>query len=116
VMDRKKDSIRYKDYLRQIIELVKKVKNTGETKEYPDEINSKAKRSLYDNLDNNEELAVSVHKSIIKSRQDGWIGNHMKEKKIRKAIEKTLSKYDIDDEAETEKILRIAENQAEYRA
>lgn len=116
VMDRKKDAIRYKDYLKQIVELIRKVKNTGESKEYPEEINSNAKRSLYDNLDNNEELAVSLHKSILKSRQDDWIGNHMKEKKIRKAIEKVLGRYDIDDEAETEKILKIAEKQAEYRA
>lgn len=112
ITDRKQNSIKYKYYLKQIIELVKKVKNTGETIEYPEAINSNAKRSLFDNLDGNEKLALSLHKNIMKSKQDDWRGNRMKEKKVKIAIEKVLSNYEKEEDLED--IFRLVVNQDEY--
>jgi type I restriction enzyme R subunit len=71
-------------------------------------------RSLYDNLDNDENLAVSIHKSILRSRQDDWKGNKIKEKQVKNAIRKALAKLDIEDESEVEKIFKLAVNQDEY--
>ena len=115
IVDRKKKAIEYKNYLKKITELIKKVRDTGKAK-YPDSIETNAMRSLYDNLDNDENIAVSVHKNIIKSKQDDWKGNKMKEKKIRIGIKKALSKYDLDDEENVEKVFKIAEAQSEYQS
>lgn len=115
IIDRKKKAIDYANYLKKIAELIKKVRDTGKTK-YPDSIETNAMRSLYDNLDNDENIAVSVHKNILKSKQDGWKGNKMKEKKIRIGIKKALSKYDLDDDENIEKIFKIAEAQSEYQS
>jgi type I restriction enzyme, R subunit len=113
IIDRKKKAIDYANYLKKIAELISKVKDTGKTK-YPDLIETNAMRSLYDNLDNDENIAISIHKNILKSKQDGWRGNKMKEKKIRIGIKKTLSKYDLDNEENIEKVFKIAEAQSEY--
>jgi type I restriction enzyme, R subunit len=115
IIDRKKKAIDYANYLKKIAELIKKVRDTGKTK-YPDSIETNAMRSLYDNLDNDENIAVSVHKNILKSKQDGWKGNKMKEKKIRIGIKKALSKYDLNDDENVEKVFKIAEAQSEYQS
>ncbi|MEX0932908.1 MAG: type I restriction endonuclease subunit R [Candidatus Pacearchaeota archaeon] len=115
IIDRKKKAIDYANYLKKIAELIKRVRDTGKTK-YPDSIETNAMRSLYDNLDNDENIAVSIHKNILKSKQDSWKGNKMKEKKIRIGIKKALSKYDIDDDENVEKVFKIAEAQSEYQS
>jgi type I restriction enzyme R subunit len=106
IIDRKKKAIDYANYLKKIAELIKKVRDTGKTK-YPDSIETNAMRSLYDNLENDENIAVSVHKNLLKSKQDGWKGIKMKEKKIRIGIKKALSKYDLDDDENIEKVFKI---------
>jgi type I restriction enzyme R subunit len=89
------------------------VKDTGETK-YPESINSKSLRSLYDNLDNNESLALSINKNILKSRQDNWKSNAIKQKQIKNAIKKAFAEAGIKDESEIERIFNLAVNQDEY--
>jgi len=114
IRDRKVSSIKYKDYLNKITKLVKRVKDTGATIDYPDSINSKAKRALYDNLDDNEDLAISVHKSILKSKQDDWRGPKIKQKQVWFAIQKALIEFDIEDKSEVDRIFKLAINQDEY--
>ena len=70
--------------------------------------------ALYDNLENNEQLALSVHNSIIKNKPDGWRGNKMKEKTVKIAIKTTLKESNIDDEVLVEGLYRIATKQDEY--
>ena len=62
----------------------------------------------------NENLAISIHKQILKSKQDDWRGNRIKEKQIRIAIKKSLSENDIKDESEVERIFKLVLNQNEY--
>lgn len=114
IRERKQSAINYKNYLKKIVELVKQVKNTGAAAKYPETIDSNAKRALYDNLDYNEELAIAVHKKILKSKQDDWRGNRIKEKQITIAIRKALDGFDIEDESEVERIFKLSQNQNEY--
>ena len=110
---RKQNAITYENYLKKIVELVKQAKNSSAIN-YPESINSKALRSLYDNLDNNEALAISIHKGIMKSKQDDWKGNKIKEKQVKNSIRKAFAKLNISEESEVERIFKLAVNQDEY--
>jgi type I site-specific restriction-modification system R (restriction) subunit len=54
IQQRKQDAVDYQKYLEEIVQLTKKVKNPAIGESYPKELNTPAKRALYDNLDKNE--------------------------------------------------------------
>lgn len=111
VKQRKKADIAYQKYLANIIALSKKVKNPGESEDYPDEINTRAKQAIYDNLGKEKDKAVLVHEAILNSRGDSWRGHFLKEKKIKLAIRKNLP--EISDK-ELKSLFEIIKNQDEY--
>ncbi len=111
VKKRKQADIEYKKYLAKIIALSKKVNNPSESESYPNEINTRGKQALFDNLGKDQSNAESVHDAIIKSRSDDWRGHPIKERKIKIAIQKVLSK--ITDQ-ELKDLFEIIKNQNEY--
>lgn len=99
----------YKVYLAKIVELTKKVRQAETETSYPNAINSPARRALFDNLDNNEELAVHVDTAIRNVKKAGWRGNRFKEREVRIAIKSILGDDDLVDE-----IFEIVKNQRDY--
>jgi type I restriction enzyme, R subunit len=87
---RRKEAMDYQEYLRRIVELTKKVTNPEATGAYPAPMNTPGKRALYDNLDKDETLALSVDAAVRSSRQDDWRNNPFKIKKVRNAIRARL--------------------------
>lgn len=123
IEQRRQQAIDYENYLAQVIELTKQVKNPANNSNYPSSLNTPGKRSLYDNLDENEEMALTVHESVIKNRQDDWRNNRIKTIIVQRAIKNALNKHpsstymdeSIDPyESLTSKILEIVKNQQEY--
>ena len=108
IKERKSKAIDYKEYLKQIAELVQKVKE-GKTETTPDILNTPAKRALYNNLGKDKKLAITVHETIIKYRPDCWRGNEAKERVIKNWLYKILN-----DEVEVERIFAIVKKQYEY--
>ena len=53
-------------------------------------INTKAKQALYDNLEDNENLAVKLDDTIRKNKLDGWRDGGIKEKKLQIEIDKMI--------------------------
>ena len=113
IRQRKEQAIRYKQYLKQIVELTRKIKNPATTK-YPKEIDTNSKRALYDNLENNEKLALKINQNIIEYKQDGWKGSRIKEKQVKNAIRRALKDFDIQNEKNVETILELAKKQNDY--
>lgn len=110
VKKRKQEDIEYREYLKKIIALTKKVKNPmGESVDV--NINTPAKRALYDNLGQDIDKAIKVHEAIMESRQADWRGNRLKEKAIKIEIGKVLQ--DISDE-DIKNLLEIIKKQNEY--
>ena len=110
VKRRKQDDIEYREYLKKIIELSKKVKDPMD-ESVGVEINTQGKRALYDNLGQDVEKAVKVHEAVLKSRQAEWRGHKLKEKAIRIEIKKVLTDISDDD---LKNLLEIIKNQDEY--
>lgn len=109
IAERNQGALDYKDYLSKIIELTKRVVRPNKTNTYPSVLNTNAKRALYDNLGQDEQLAIAMDEAVKYNKQADFRGNRMKEKKIKIAIKHILpDNYDVDE------IFEIIKNQNEY--
>jgi type I restriction enzyme R subunit len=109
---RKDATLDYENYLNEIIALSKKIKKPDTNTEYPPSINTGAKRALYDNLGNNEELTNELHNKIMATKKDGWKDHPQKEKAVKYVIQEILEPEAK--ESDIEYILNIVKNQREY--
>ncbi|MEX2402405.1 MAG: HsdR family type I site-specific deoxyribonuclease [Rhodothermales bacterium] len=112
IQQRKAQAISYKAYLKKIEELSRQVMRPEETTSYPPRINSPSRRALYDNLDEQEDLAVDLDKTLRETKKDGWRGSHFKEREVRNVIREQLAEYGI--ETRTEEIFDLVKNQNDY--
>ena len=108
ILARKQKAIEYEEYLKRIAELAKKVE-TGQAEETPPRLNTPGKRALYNNLKQNEDLALKLDDVIRKVRPEGWRGIPARERVIKAALYSILQ-----NEAEVERIFSIIEKQKEY--
>src|SRR5208282_3752512 len=108
IIARKTKAIAYEGYLKRIAELAKRVE-AGQAEETPKALNTPAKRALYNNLNQNEELALSIDATIRKTRPDGWRGIQAREQVIKAALFDVLR-----DVGEVERIFPIIKAQSEY--
>ncbi len=98
----------YLEYLQQIQHLAKQV-IYKEDKNYPKKINTNALKTLYDNLDQNEALAIEIDTCIRDNKKDGWVGHNQKEKNLKIALRKV-----INDEGLLENTFNLAKHIDEY--
>jgi type I restriction enzyme, R subunit len=105
---RKAKAIQYEEYLQRIAEIAKRV-DAGNAAETPEQLDTPGKRSLYNNLDQNEELALKIDETVRTTRPDGWRGVQAREQVIKAALYGVLQ-----DVPEVERIFRIIEAQSEY--
>lgn len=127
IKERKENAISYAEYLEKIAELAKKV-NEGKGEETPTTLVTIAQRALYNNLGQNEELALIIDNAVRISKRDGWRGNLPKEREIKAEIYKQLASYAVDTgidmaneppepyglENKVEALFNIIREQAEY--
>lgn len=105
---RKEKADNYEKYLKKIEELAKKVQ-TGKSGSTPSSLKTNGQRALYNNLSNNEALALQIDSAIRIVRPADWRGNVPRENIIKKAL------WDIlQDDSEVERIFQIIVNQREY--
>ena len=105
---RKSKAIEYEEYLRKIAELAKTV-NAGQNADTPETMSTPGRRALYNNLGNNEALAMKVDVAIKQVRSDDWRGVLPKENIIKGELFKILN-----DKDEVERIFLIIKAQKEY--
>ncbi|PDW30489.1 hypothetical protein BB450_07900 [Helicobacter pylori] len=109
ILQFREKKLTYLEYLQQIHDLAKKVIDK-ENRNYPKKINTNALKTLYDNLDENEALALETDACIRDNKKDGWVGHNQKEKNLKIALRKI-----INDEGLLENIFNLAKNIEEYR-
>lgn len=86
---RKKEMLDYEEYMKELIELVKKARGKS-ANSYPESIKTPGMRALYDNLGQNEYLAIQTHKVIKDNALVGFRENRMKQRKLIGALAKLL--------------------------
>lgn len=114
IRQRKLGAISYEEFLKEIENLAKNIQPQN-SKAYPEKIDSEAKRAFYDNIGNDEELAVLLFDTVNNIRPDNWIGKPLKERTVLFAIRDLLKQKGIVDEKELERIFDLVKQQNELR-
>lgn len=86
---RKKEMLDYEEYMKELIELVKKARGKS-ANSYPESIKTPGMRALYDNLGQDEYLAIRAHEVIKENALVGFRDNRLKQRKLIKALAKLL--------------------------
>lgn len=86
---RKKEMLDYEEYMKELKELVKKARGKS-ANSYPESIKTPGMRALYDNLGQNEYLAIRAHEVIKENALVGFRDNRLKQRKLIKALAKLL--------------------------
>ena len=131
IQARKQQAEDYKDYLKKIEALARKVMDPGSQGDYPPTIHTDALRALYDNLvavpslsdevggtreptpvylSDREAVALQLDEAIRSAKKDGWRGNRFKQRQVRNAIKHVLGA----DDGLVDRIFEIVKNQHEY--
>ena len=69
IQERQHQAQEYEQYLARIIELARQVQNPTSGTAYPKSLNTRARRVLYDNLGNNEQLAIALDAIIQRTKR-----------------------------------------------
>jgi type I restriction enzyme R subunit len=109
IEERKRQAEEYEQYLKKVIELTNRIVKPNASKEYPNSLNTGAKRALYDNLNQDEELAILMDEAVAYNKQADFRGNPLKERKLKMAIKKVLPP-----EFDLEVVFEIIKSQDEY--
>ena len=130
IQQRREQAIDYKEYLKEIVEIAKRV--NGQGSEYPPNIDSPVLRALYDNLPEDESLprlrisrsrysadqaaghrertALALDEAIRGAAMDDWRGSLFKERAVRNSIKSALE----GPEQLVDEIFEIVKAQSEY--
>jgi type I restriction enzyme R subunit len=109
IQERQQQAQEYEQYLASIIELARQVHNPTSGTAYPPALHTRARRALYDNLGQDEQLAITLDSAIQRTKKDSWRGNKIKEREVQYAIREILQKEDL-----TNQIFEIVKQQYEY--
>ncbi len=105
---RKAKALDYEAYLKQVADIVKNLVN-GTGGNTPPRLDTPGKRALFNNLGENEELALQIDAVVKNSRPDDWRGVESKERTIKAAMHAVLH-----DEETVERLFLIIKAQREY--
>jgi type I restriction enzyme R subunit len=99
IEERRQQSVDYEQYLANLLDAARKI-GTGEADtEYPDWATDGAKRALFDFFPEDPSLASRVDSAVRETKPDSWVGNALKERKVKNALRDALpSGYDQFDE------------------
>jgi type I restriction enzyme R subunit len=115
---RRREAISYREYLEVITDIARKVTEGPTADAYPAALDTPAKRALYDNLDNNETLALAIDAGIRQAAQDGWRSNAIKTRRVEGAIRAALrdgtASAASDDDDGVMRILTIVSSRDDY--
>jgi type I restriction enzyme, R subunit len=116
IADRKAGAIEYEEYLKSIEEIAKKAKE-GRLDSTPASLDTPGKRALWNNLGNDEKLALAINQAVLDNAPDSWRGNLQKEIAVKRAIAKALTNNGVTSnlgDEQVERIFSIIREQGEY--
>lgn len=110
IHQRRDDALEYQAYLTQVKALAEGISKPDGVAEYPVSMDSRGKQSLYDNLDNDEELVTRIDTAIRYTKKADWKTNRFKQRDVEHAVREELGNYDF----EVKDVMELVKNQAEY--
>lgn len=115
IEQRRQQALDYQEYLIKIRDLAKQVLQPASANDgrYPSSLDTQAKRALYDNLDNDEGLALTLDTTVKQTKQADWFGDRMKERQLANAVREELASYNA--EHDISEVMNLIKAQQEYR-
>jgi type I restriction enzyme R subunit len=109
---RRQGALDYKAYLAKLLEQAAQLgKGEGTGVAYPEWANNGARRALYDFFVPDLNNAIEVDRAVRHSKPDSWVGNALKEKKVKNAVKAALPK-DFDG---LDELFQLVKARNEYR-
>ncbi len=108
IASRKAKATVYEEYLNKIAELAKQVE-AGQADDTPKQLDTPGRRALYNNLNQDADLAVKIDETVKSVRPDDWRGHQARENEIKRSLWNILH-----DGLEVERIFLIIKQQKEY--
>ncbi|MGH3943286.1 MAG: type I restriction endonuclease subunit R [Pseudonocardiaceae bacterium] len=88
--ERRQGALDYKNYLAKILEHAAKLGSDESNTAYPEWADNGGRRALIDFFHPQTQLAIEIDTAIRRTKPDSWVGNPIKEKKVKRALVRTL--------------------------
>jgi type I restriction enzyme R subunit len=111
IKKRKEESLEYEQYLEEIKKLAEQISQPTSSSSYPETLKSNATRALFDNLGQNENMAIALDAVIHTTKLDNWRDGGIRERKLKLAV---LAILQEEDKARIDEIMDIIKAQREY--
>ncbi len=112
--ERRKGALDYKDYLDRLVKQASDLgKGEGSGTVYPDWADNGARRALYDFFLPELDTAIEVDRAVRHAKPDSWVGNVIKEKKVKRALAEVLPENF--DTARLNELFELVKARDEYR-
>ena len=108
---RRQGALDYQAYLAQLVEHAAKLGKKESDTDYPDWADNGAKRALVDFFHPNDSLALQIDTTVRHTKPHGWVGNSLKEKRVKRAIERELP----EDFERLDELMDLVRARDEYR-
>jgi len=118
IEERRQKALDYQVYLERVKALIDQIMQPESSSEvhYPRPIDTRAKQSLYDNLEQNTNAVLKINSAIHGTKKDDWIGNIIKEREVKKAVNDALTSEGVAlNAAELDALINIIKEQDEYQ-
>lgn len=109
---RRQEALDYEEYLVKLLEAATALGTKEPLTDYPESVDTDAKRALYDTLDRDEQLALAVDTAVRDNKRADWIGNPLRERRVENAIIDLLP--DSFGEERLEELMKLVTAQREY--
>jgi len=88
--ERRQGSLDYKQYLAKLVDQAAKLGKGDSETEYPAWADNGGRRALVDFFGPEDGLAAEVDEAVLNSKPDSWLGNPLKERKVKLAVKAVL--------------------------
>ena len=110
IEQRREEAISYEEYLKEVKKLAENITRPEGATTYPGSMDTRGKQSLYDNLDNNEELVTRIDTAIRYTKKADWKTNRFKMRDVEYAVKEELGEYKV----KFDDVIELIKNQPEY--
>lgn len=112
IEERRQQAIDYQEYLAKLLDAAKQLGTKESDTKYPDWADNGAKRALVDFFFPDEHLAIEIDTIVRHTKPDAWVGNPIKERKVKNAIRVNLG--DGFDQAKLDELFELVKARHEY--
>ena len=112
IEERRQQAIDYQEYLTKLLDAAKQLGTKESDTKYPDWADNGAKRALVDFFFPDDHLAIQIDTIVRHTKPDAWVGNPIKERKVKNAIRANLGS-DFD-QAKLDELFELVKARHEY--